>query len=119
MEPLQNAATEAVRRVLDAQPTTAAKIAFAWKMVAGRAVGRATEAEWRGDTALVVRTHGDAWRREILAARPLLLSRLQDLLATLARERHQTFVIVTHNDRLGSLADRVLTLDAGRLVAND
>ena len=80
MEPLQNAATEAVRRVLDAQPTTAAKIAFAWKMVAGRAVGRATEAEWRGDSALVVRTHGDAWRREILAARPLLLSRLQDLL---------------------------------------
>ena len=50
---------------------------------------------------------------------PAAASRLQDLLATLARERHQTFVIVTHNDRLASLADRVLTLDAGRLVAND
>jgi lipoprotein-releasing system ATP-binding protein len=42
---------------------------------------------------------------------------LQDLLASLAREKHQTFVIVTHNDRLASLADRVLTLESGRLVA--
>jgi lipoprotein-releasing system ATP-binding protein len=47
---------------------------------------------------------------------PVAAGTLQDLLATLARERHQTFVIVTHNDRLASLADRVLKLDAGRLV---
>jgi len=46
---------------------------------------------------------------------PAAAGTLQDLLATLARERHQTFVIVTHNDRLASLADRVLKLDAGRL----
>ena len=50
---------------------------------------------------------------------PAAAGQLQDLLASLAREKHQTFVIVTHNDRLASLADRVLTLDAGRLVAND
>jgi len=50
---------------------------------------------------------------------PAAARQLQDLLASLAREKHQTFVIVTHNDRLASLADRVLTLDAGRLVAND
>jgi lipoprotein-releasing system ATP-binding protein len=43
---------------------------------------------------------------------------LQDLLASLARDKHQTFVIVTHNDRLASLADRVLTLESGRLVAS-
>ena len=42
---------------------------------------------------------------------------LQDLLASLARDKHQTFVIVTHNDRLASLADRVLTLESGRLTA--
>jgi len=46
---------------------------------------------------------------------PAAAGTLQDLLATLARERHQTFVIVTHNDRLASLADRVMKLDAGRL----
>jgi lipoprotein-releasing system ATP-binding protein len=41
---------------------------------------------------------------------------LQDLLASLARDKHQTFVIVTHNDRLASLADRVLTLESGLLL---
>ena len=40
---------------------------------------------------------------------------LHELLSTLARERHQTFVVVTHNDRLASRADRVLTLESGRL----
>ena len=48
---------------------------------------------------------------------PRAASQLQDLLASLARAKHQTFVIVTHNDRLASLADRVLTLESGRLVA--
>jgi len=37
------------------------------------------------------------------------------LLSSLAHERHQTVVLVTHNDRLASLADRVLRLEAGRL----
>jgi len=43
-------------------------------------------------------------------------STLHDLIATLARERHQTFVIVTHNDRLAAVADRVLVLEEGRLI---
>lgn len=41
---------------------------------------------------------------------------LHDLMATLARERHQTFVVVTHNDRLAAVADEVLTLEDGRLL---
>jgi lipoprotein-releasing system ATP-binding protein len=41
---------------------------------------------------------------------------LHALVSSLARERHQTFVVVTHNDRLAALADRVLRLDLGRLV---
>lgn len=48
---------------------------------------------------------------------PRAARQLQDLLASLAREKQQTFVIVTHNDRLASLADRVLMLEAGRLAA--
>jgi lipoprotein-releasing system ATP-binding protein len=48
---------------------------------------------------------------------PGAAQQLQDSLASLARDRHQTFVIVTHNDRLASLADRVLTLESGRLLA--
>ncbi len=40
---------------------------------------------------------------------------LHDLLATLAGERHQTFVIATHNERLADRAGRVLLLESGRL----
>ena len=43
---------------------------------------------------------------------------LHDLLAKLAREREQTFVVVTHNDRLAARADRVMLLEAGRLRAS-
>jgi len=44
-------------------------------------------------------------------------SELHALLATLATERHQTFVIATHNERLAALAGRVLLLEGGRLGA--
>jgi lipoprotein-releasing system ATP-binding protein len=40
---------------------------------------------------------------------------LHELIATLARDRHQTFVLVTHNDRLARRAHRVMTLEAGVL----
>jgi lipoprotein-releasing system ATP-binding protein len=41
---------------------------------------------------------------------------LHELLVRLAHERDQTFVVVTHNDRLAALADRVMVLDRGRLA---
>jgi lipoprotein-releasing system ATP-binding protein len=41
---------------------------------------------------------------------------LHELLRRLARERRQTFVVVTHSDRLAAMADRVLVLERGRLV---
>jgi len=44
---------------------------------------------------------------------------LHELIASLAREGHQTFVVVTHNGRLASIADRVLTLESGRLIEAD
>jgi lipoprotein-releasing system ATP-binding protein len=46
---------------------------------------------------------------------PRSAGQLHDLLTTLGREHHQTFVIVTHNERLASVADRVLRLEGGRL----
>ena len=48
---------------------------------------------------------------------PRSASQLHDLLSALARERHQTFVIATHNERLAARADRILVLEAGRLRA--
>ena len=47
---------------------------------------------------------------------PASAQALHELVSSLARERHQTFVVVTHNDKLAGLADRVLRLDLGRLV---
>ncbi len=42
--------------------------------------------------------------------------RLHSLLSSLARDRHQTVVLVTHDDRLAGMADRVLRLEDGRLL---
>jgi len=47
---------------------------------------------------------------------PAAAGSLHELMRSLAREKHQTFVLVTHNDRLAAIADRVLTLEAGRLT---
>ena len=80
MEPLSTTETSALRRVLEAQPTTPAKIAFAWRMAAGAAFDRATRIEWRPDGTLRVAADGAAWRLELRVARGQLLRRLQDLL---------------------------------------
>jgi lipoprotein-releasing system ATP-binding protein len=48
---------------------------------------------------------------------PAAADELHHLMASLARDQHQTFVIVTHNDRLAAVAHRVLTLASGRLSA--
>jgi hypothetical protein len=79
LESLHTTAGAAVRRLLADQPNTPAKIAFAWKIAAGAAVGRATETQWRAGV-LIVRAKTEAWRREVRVAVPLLLRRLQDLL---------------------------------------
>jgi lipoprotein-releasing system ATP-binding protein len=44
---------------------------------------------------------------------------LHELMVTLAREQGRAFVVVTHNDRLAAIADRVLTLEGGRLHGRD
>jgi len=80
MESLNTAASSALRQLLDLQPISAAKVAFAWKMVAGGPLGRATEAEWRPGGVLVIRASSDAWRREVRAARTVLQQRLNGLL---------------------------------------
>jgi len=79
MEPLHTTATHALRHLLDGQPTSPAKVAFAWRMAAGPALARAADPEWR-DGVLVVRAHADAWRKELRHARPVLTTRLQELL---------------------------------------
>jgi predicted nucleic acid-binding Zn ribbon protein len=78
MESLHATATHALRRLLDEQPTTPAKIVFAWRMAAGAALARGAEPEWR-DGVLVLRARTDAWRKELRHARPILTARVQEL----------------------------------------
>jgi lipoprotein-releasing system ATP-binding protein len=41
---------------------------------------------------------------------------LHELLASLARERGQTLVVVTHNERLAAMSDRTVVLEGGQLT---
>ena len=45
--------------------------------------------------------------------------RLHDLLWNLSRSEGRTFIIVTHNRSLAERADRVLTIEDGRMESND
>jgi predicted nucleic acid-binding Zn ribbon protein len=81
MESLHGTANHALRALLDGQPTTPAKVAFAWRMAAGASLSRAGEPEWR-DGVLVVRARTDAWRRELRHARPVLTTRIQELVGS-------------------------------------
>jgi Dna[CI] antecedent, DciA len=80
MRQLQSAAVRAYRGLLVSQPTTPAKIAFAWRLVAGPALSRAGAPRWAGDGTLSIRVRDAAWLREIARARPMLTARLAELL---------------------------------------
>ena len=80
MEPLNSTATRALRTLLAGQPTTEAKVAFAWQIAAGPALGRAATASWSEDGILHVRARTAAWGQEMRRARPVILERLHHLL---------------------------------------
>jgi hypothetical protein len=68
------------RDLLAQQPTTAAKVAFAWQLAAGPALARAGAPHWSDDGVLRVRARDLAWLREIRRARPIVTDRLTALL---------------------------------------
>jgi len=80
MESLHATAHHALRTLLDAQPTTAAKVAFVWHMAAGPALARATRTEWTDDGVLIVRAKTEVWLRELRRARPILSERVRQLI---------------------------------------
>ena len=79
MESLNTTASDVLRQLLASQPTTPAKVAFAWRMAAGSALGRAGDVSWRDDGVLVVRASTEAWRTEMRRAAPMLLARVREL----------------------------------------
>lgn len=80
MTRLDAAATRAFHALLALQPTTPAKVTFAWKLAAGPALGRAGTPSWTGDGTLHIRARDAAWLRELRRARPIIAKRLTDLL---------------------------------------
>jgi hypothetical protein len=76
MQPVRDTASEALRTLLASQPTTAAKVLFAWRLAAGSSLARAAQAEW-SDGTLRLAPATTAWRKELLRARPVLLERLR------------------------------------------
>ena len=80
MQSISSASTAVLREALAAQPDTLEKVAFAWRVAAGPAMGRAATIDWSPAGVLRVRASTDAWRREITRARPMLTERLSELL---------------------------------------
>lgn len=80
MQSFQTAATRALRDLLAGQPTTAAKVRFAWRMAAGAALARSGELHWSDSGVLRVNAREDAWRRELRHASPILIERMNHLL---------------------------------------
>ena len=80
MDSLQTTAVKALQGMLALQPTSPAKVAFAWRIAAGPALGRATEPVWSEDGTLRVRAATADWRRETTRARPVIAARLLQLL---------------------------------------
>ena len=80
MESLDITATRAVRHLLANQPTTSAKVNFAWTVAAGAQLARAATITWIDDGTLYVLARDEAWRREISRARTVIAERLSQLL---------------------------------------
>ena len=80
MQSVRDTAAHVLRDLLTHQPDSPAKVAFAYRMAAGPALGRASTPEWTPDGTLRVRPASAAWQRELRRARPMILDRLRQLL---------------------------------------
>ncbi len=80
MERLGTTSTAALRSLLDGQPVTEAKVAFAWRIAAGPGLARAGTVAWSGDGVLTVRAESSAWRLELVRAKATISQRLSALL---------------------------------------
>ena len=100
MKRLDQAAVSALRTLLDTQPTTEAKVTFAWTIAAGPTLARAASVAWSDSGTLHVVARTEAWRQELARARPLIARRVADLVG---RETVRRIVIeVVPEDRLVS-----------------
>jgi hypothetical protein len=79
MKRLDQGAVSALKTLLDGQPTTEAKVSFAWAIAAGPTLARAATVSWHPNGTLHVVARTDAWMQEIVRARPLIARRIAEL----------------------------------------
>lgn len=85
MLPIQNIAASVLADVIRRQPPSRARTAFAWTVVAGPAMARATAVDLR-EHILYVTAKDARWAREINRAHDVVLARLQALLGSELRD---------------------------------
>ena len=93
MKRLDQTAVSALKTLLDGQPTTDAKVTFAWTIAAGPTLARAASVSWSDDGTLHVIARTEAWRHELARARPLIARRLADLVGQEAVRRIKIEVV--------------------------
>ena len=79
MRPLHSFAGPVLAQIVQRQPPSPARTAFAWQLVVGPALARVTSVEL-DDATLKVRAADPRWLGEIERARATILPRLQTLL---------------------------------------
>jgi hypothetical protein len=89
MERLDSASTSVLRSILNGQPLTDAKVAFAWRIAAGPALARAATVALSATGTLLVRAESSAWRLELVRAKSVIAERLGMLLGRDAVRRIQ------------------------------
>ena len=88
LESLRSTSTVVIKSLLDSQPTTSAKVLFAWQIAAGPALARAGTAEWSAaDRTLRIAARDALWARELRHARTTIQTRLQHWLGSDVIER--------------------------------
>ena len=85
MDPIQSIAPRTIAEIIRRQPASNGKTRFAWQLVVGPALARATTVEL---DAGVLRVRCDErWARELTRAQDVILPRLQQLLGAQTLER--------------------------------
>jgi hypothetical protein len=81
MIPARNVAPRALGELLRGQPTSDAKIRFAWMCCVGPSIARATAVRLESSTGtLHVLTDAETWLREVSRSIPIVKRRLTELL---------------------------------------
>jgi predicted nucleic acid-binding Zn ribbon protein len=86
MLPIQSLTTGVLAEMIKRQPASKEKTRFVWQLAVGLAIARVTTVDLV-EGVLTVRCSDQRWTSEIARARPLILSRLQQMLSADAVRR--------------------------------